>query len=57
MREVKSASLEGDFGAPQEGPRFQGGIYAQGFWVWDPIQLEIAGSGEEAVLLFRDTAW
>lgn len=31
------------FGAPREGPRFQAGIYAQGFWFWDPVELRVAG--------------
>ena len=31
------------FGAPRDGPRFQPGVYAQGFWFWDPIELEIPG--------------
>ncbi len=31
------------FGAPRGGPRFQPGVYAQGFWFWDPVELEIEG--------------
>ena len=31
------------FGAPRDGPRFQAGVYAQGFWFWDPVELEIEG--------------
>jgi hypothetical protein len=35
--------LRRGFGAPRDGPRFQAGIYAKGYWFWDPIELEIAG--------------
>ncbi len=31
------------FGAPRDGPRFQAGIYAKGYWFWDPVELEIEG--------------
>jgi hypothetical protein len=31
------------FGAPRDGPRLQAGIYAQGFWFWDPVELDIKG--------------
>lgn len=31
------------FGAARDEPRFQAGIYAQGFWFWDPVELEIEG--------------
>ncbi len=31
------------FGAPRDGPRFQPGLYAKGYWFWDPVELEIEG--------------
>jgi len=37
------AELRRSFGAPHDGPHFQAGIYAKGYWFWDPIELEIAG--------------
>lgn len=38
-----------DFGAPREGPRFQGGLYVQVFRFWDPVELNIAGVSPEVV--------
>lgn len=31
------------FGSARDGPRFQPGIYVQGFWFWDPVEFEIEG--------------
>lgn len=38
-----SVELRRNFGAPNGGPRFQPGIYAQGIWFWDPVELDIPG--------------
>jgi hypothetical protein len=38
-----AAELRRSFGEPGDGPRFEPGIYAQGFWYWDPIELDIDG--------------
>jgi hypothetical protein len=39
--------LRRNFGAPRAGPRFQPGVYAQAFWYWDPIEIEIDGATPE----------
>ena len=38
-----AVELRRSFGAPRDGPRFQAGLYAQGYWFWDPVELEIEG--------------
>lgn len=38
-----AVELRRTFGAPRDGLRFQPGVYAQGFWFWDPVELEIPG--------------
>jgi len=38
-----AVELRRSFGAPREGPRFQAGVYAQGFRYWDAVELEIPG--------------
>ena len=38
-----AVELRRAFGAPRDGPRFEGGVYLQGIWFWDPVELEIAG--------------
>jgi hypothetical protein len=37
------------FGEPCEGSRFEPGVYAQGFWFWDPVELDIDGVTPELV--------
>jgi hypothetical protein len=41
--------LRRDFGAPSNGPRFQGGLYVQAFRFWDPVELDIAGVSPPSV--------
>jgi hypothetical protein len=38
-----AVELRRSFGAPRDGPRFQAGLYAKGYWFWDPLELEIEG--------------
>ncbi|UCH73328.1 MAG: hypothetical protein JSU82_13370 [Rhodospirillales bacterium] len=38
-----AVELRRSFGAQRNGPRLQAGVYAQGFWYWDPIEIEIEG--------------
>ncbi len=38
-----AVELRRTFGARRDGPRFQPGVYAQGFWFWDPVELQIPG--------------
>ncbi len=38
-----AVELRRAFGPPRAGPCFQAGLYAQGFWFWDPVELEVEG--------------
>ena len=44
-----ASELRRNFGAPREGARFQGGVYGQAYYYWDPVELNISGVSPELV--------
>jgi len=49
-----AVELRRDFGAPREGPRFQGGLYVQASRFWDSVELEISGVSPSLVENWRE---